>query len=173
MAEKIRKLGDPVLRRKARPVKKIGRQIRELLDRMARTMYAATGVGLAAPQIGVSRRVIVLDVGQGLLELVNPEVEWTAGEVIGVEGCLSLPGMIGEVPRAESVRVSGLNRQGNRIWVEGSGLLARALQHEIDHLDGILLIDRAIKVMTDVEAEEKRGGAPGGGERPVEGGSGQ
>lgn len=143
---KIRTLGDPVLRRKARPVRNVNRAIRDLLDRMLATMYAADGVGLAAPQVGVSKRVIVVDVGAGPVELVNPEITYSEGEELGTEGCLSVPGKAGEVKRAARVRVTGLDRDGRRVWHDADGLFARALQHEVDHLDGVLFIDRAERV---------------------------
>ena len=109
---------------------------------MLETMYAASGVGLAAPQVGVQQRVIVVDVGENPITLVNPEITTAEGEQVGLEGCLSLPDLVGEVRRAEWVVAKGLNRHGKPITVEGEGLLARALQHEIDHLDGILFIAR-------------------------------
>lgn len=142
----IRRYGDPVLRERAAEVKRINRSIKELLDGMAEAMYAARGVGLAAPQVGVSRRIVVVDVGDGLVELINPEIVHSSGEATAFEGCLSVPGFIGEVTRAAEVRVTGLDRNGRRIWVEGEGLLARALQHELDHLDGVLFLDRATRV---------------------------
>lgn len=141
---KIVEIGDPILRQKARPVKKITPNILKLLDNMADTMYHAQGVGLAAPQIGVSKRVIVVDTGEGLLELINPEVLWEEGEQVGTEGCLSVPGVTREVKRALRVRVKGWDRHGKDIEVEGEKLLARALLHEIDHLNGVLFIDRAL-----------------------------
>lgn len=110
---------------------------------MRDTMYANQGVGLAAPQIGVSKRVIVVDVGDGLVELINPVIAEAKGTQIDNEGCLSIPGMVGEVMRAEHVNVKGLDRTGNETEIEASGFFARALQHEIDHLDGILFIDKA------------------------------
>lgn len=134
---------DPVLRKVAKPVSRIDAHIHKLLDDMAETMVAANGVGLAAPQVGILKRVIVIDVGEGLIELINPEIIEMSGEQDGPEGCLSIPGMTGEVKRAATCRVRGLNRLGEPIEVVGEGLLARALQHEIDHLNGVLFIDRA------------------------------
>ena len=116
--------------------------MRRLTRDMLETMYAASGVGLAAPQVGVQQRVIVVDVGENPITLVNPEITTAEGEQVGLEGCLSLPDLVGEVRRAEWVVAKGLNRHGKPITVEGEGLLARALQHEIDHLDGILFIAR-------------------------------
>lgn len=142
----ILRLGNDLLRQKAKPVPKITPQIEKLLDNLADTMYAANGVGLAAPQIGILKRVIVVDAGEGLIELVNPVIVKTEGQEIGIEGCLSIPGVEGEVPRAARVEVEGWDRAGNAKRIVGEGLLARALQHEIDHLDGILFIDRAVRL---------------------------
>lgn len=141
----IVEIGDPILREKAQTVKKITSNIHKLLDNMADTMYQAEGVGLAAPQIGISKRVIVVDAGEGLIELINPSIVYEEGEQVGPEGCLSVPGVSREVRRAFKVRAEGLNRDGKPVEVVGEGMTARALQHEIDHLDGILFIDRAIK----------------------------
>lgn len=142
---KIVTLGDPILREKAQPVKKITPNLLKLLDNMAETMYAAPGVGLAAPQIGVGKRVIVVDVGDGLVELINPEIVAAEGTEIGLEGCLSIPRVQGEVPRSARVVVRGLDRDGKEREYKAEGLFARALQHEIDHLDGILFIDKAVR----------------------------
>lgn len=150
----IRRVGDPVLRMKAREVRKIGPSLRELVDDMLETMYDAKGVGLAAPQVGVSKRIIVLDVGRGPLALFNPELIRSEGEIVGTEGCLSVPGLVGEVKRAARVMVTGLDREGRRIWVEGEDLLARALQHEIDHLEGVLFLDRALEIREATAEEE-------------------
>ncbi|QDR80677.1 peptide deformylase [Sporomusa termitida] len=139
----IRKAGDKILKELAVPVDKIDRKIRNLLNDMAETMYAADGVGLAAPQVGVSRRLVVIDVGDGLIELINPVIVAKEGCESGTEGCLSVPGMCGEVERYATVTVEAINRSGKKIQINGSGLLARALQHEIDHLDGILFIELA------------------------------
>ncbi|MBE3588958.1 MAG: peptide deformylase [Thermoanaerobacteraceae bacterium] len=143
---KIVLYGDEVLREKARPVTRITPNILRLLDNMRDTMYDARGVGLAAPQVGVSKRVIVVDTGEGLIELINPEIVEARGEETDTEGCLSLPDVLGEVPRAVEVRVRGLDRHGRPVEHQASGFLARALQHEIDHLDGILFIDRALSI---------------------------
>lgn len=139
----IRKAGDKILKELAVPVDKIDRKIRSLLNDMAETMYAADGVGLAAPQVGVSQRIVVIDVGDGLLELINPVIIAKDGCETGTEGCLSVPGMCGEVERYATVTVEAVNRNGKKIQINGSGLLARALQHEIDHLNGILFIELA------------------------------
>lgn len=143
----IRKAGDKVLKEQAAPVAKIDRNLRGLLDDMVRTMYAADGVGLAAPQVGVSLRVIVVDAGDGLIELINPEVSEAEGSMLGSEGCLSVPGIYGEVERSAKVTVVGRNRFGKQVCITATGLLARALQHEIDHLDGVLFIDKATSIV--------------------------
>lgn len=139
----IKKAGDVVLKQEAAPVERIDKKIRTLLDDMAETMYKADGVGLAAPQIGESIQVVVIDVGEGLLELVNPEIVRMEGEAIDVEGCLSVPQIYGDVKRAAKVSVKYLNRQGKNHRITATGLLARCLQHEIDHLHGRLFIDIA------------------------------
>ncbi|MEW6662650.1 MAG: peptide deformylase [Bacillota bacterium] len=139
----IVKIGDPILREKAKPVKEASPSLNRLLQNMAETMYEAKGVGLAAPQIGVSKRVIVIDVGEGLLEIINPEVVEATGEETDVEGCLSVPGVIGKVARYTYMRVKGRDRNWQAVEITGQGLLARALQHEIDHLEGILFVDKA------------------------------
>ncbi len=142
----IVELGDQILREQAKPVPKVSDNIRKLLDNMTDTLKEANGVGLAAPQIGISKRVVIIDVGEGLIELVNPEISESQGEDTDTEGCLSIPGVYGEVSRAARVVVKALDRNGDVIKVEGTGLLARALQHEIDHLDGILFVDKAKKL---------------------------
>jgi len=139
----IRKAGDKILAEKAQPVIKIDKRIKKLLDYMAETMDSADGVGLAAPQVGVSLRVIIIDVGEGLIELINPVIIGCEGSELGTEGCLSIPGVFGEVERFAEVIVEGLNRFGKKVHIVGTGLLGRALQHEIDHLEGILFIERA------------------------------
>ena len=145
----IRRAGDPVLKEKAKPVAKITKTVRSLLDNMVQTMQEADGVGLAAPQVGVSLRVVVIDVGEGLIELINPEIVASEGCETGTEGCLSIPGMYGDVERFTAVTVQGIDRQGAPITVQGYGLLARALQHEIDHLEGVLFIERAQSVFRE------------------------
>ncbi|HHW12347.1 MAG TPA: peptide deformylase [Firmicutes bacterium] len=132
---------NPLLRQKAKPVKKITKRIKKLAQNMLETMYAADGVGLAGPQVGVSERIIVIDVGDGPIVLVNPEIVSATGEERDVEGCLSIPGRNGYVTRAAKVKVAGVDLEGRRVELVGEGLLARAFQHEIDHLDGILFID--------------------------------
>ncbi|NLO82215.1 MAG: peptide deformylase [Clostridiales bacterium] len=135
---------DDILHKKSRPVGKIDKRILQLLDDMVETMRSAEGVGLAAPQVGVLRRVVVIDVGDGLIELINPEIIENDGQQQGPEGCLSIPGVVGQVIRPERVKVKALNRKGEEFEVDGTGLLARALCHEIDHLNGVLFIEKAI-----------------------------
>ena len=141
----IRTDEDPILRKKAKKVEKIDDRVKILLEDMKETMYAADGVGLAAPQVGVLKRIILVDVGEGLLEMINPEIVESCGEEIDEEGCLSLPGVNGDVCRPEAVTVKGLNPQGQEIVIEAKNLFARALCHEIDHLNGVLFTDRIIK----------------------------
>lgn len=138
----IRLYPDPILREKSRPVDRVDDGLRELMDNMAQTMYQNRGVGLAAVQVGVLKRVIIVDAGEELISLANPEIVRKSGRQFGPEGCLSLPGIFLDVKRSREVMVRGLNREGKEVQVEGSGLRARALQHEIDHLDGVLILDR-------------------------------
>ncbi len=132
---------DPILRQISKEVHQITPNIHKLLDDMAETMYDAGGVGLAAVQVGVLKRVVVIDVGEGLIELINPVITDREGEQVGPEGCLSIPGLVGEVKRAMRCTVQALNRHGETVVITGEGFLARALQHEIDHLNGILFTD--------------------------------
>ena len=141
----IRLEKDEILRKKSREVEKIDDKIQTLIDDMIDTMYKYNGVGLSAVQVGVLKRVVVIDVGEGLLELVNPEIIATSGEQIDAEGCLSVPGEDGEVKRPYVVRVRAQDRHGNTFEIEGEELLARAFCHEIDHLDGILFVDKVEK----------------------------
>ncbi|MBP2685372.1 MAG: def1 [Deltaproteobacteria bacterium] len=138
---------DPFLARKALPVAVVDDRVRALIRDMFETMYAAEGVGLAATQVGVGKRVIVVDVSPvdetiAPVAVVNPEIVEREGSVTGVEGCLSVPGVQGEVCRAETVEVRGKDEQGRPVRIRAAGILSRALQHEIDHLDGVLFIDR-------------------------------
>jgi peptide deformylase len=144
----IVKQPDPVLREKAKPVPAVTPNIQKLLTDMAETMYDAPGVGLAAPQIGISKRVIVIDVGDehGLIEMVNPEIMEAAGEQFGPEGCLSIPNLQGDVRRKDRIKVKGLDRNGKEYVIEAAGFLSRAFQHEIDHLNGVLFTDIADRV---------------------------
>ena len=139
----IRKMGDPVLKEVCKPVEKITKKIKILLDDMAETMYVNEGVGIAAPQVGVAIRAVIIDVGEKRYDLINPVIVESEGKVIDSEGCLSFPGVYGDVERAEKVRVEYTNRFGKRKFIEADGLLARCLQHELDHLDGRLFIEVA------------------------------
>jgi peptide deformylase len=139
----ILKYPHPVLREKAKSVQKIDSTIKQVVDDMVATMRQESGLGLAANQIGILQRIFVYDDGTGLGVLINPKIVSAKGEQIGVEGCLSVPGLQGEVVRAEEVVVKGMDLNGKNLKVKADGLLARIFQHEIDHLDGILFIDRA------------------------------
>lgn len=132
----IRVEGDPVLTKVSRPVDKMTPRNHELIMDMLDTMYDAMGVGLAAPQVGILKRIVVIDVGEGPIVLINPEILETSGEQTGDEGCLSVPGMAGQVTRPNYVKVKALDIDMNEVEYEGEGLLARAFCHEIDHLDG-------------------------------------
>jgi len=138
---KIRTSEEPVLRQKSREITKITKKIKVLAQDMLDTMYQANGVGLAAPQVGISERIVVIDVGTGPIVLINPVITKAEGKNRDVEGCLSLPGRNEYVTRAEKVSVVALDLTGKQINLTGEGLLARAFQHEIDHLNGILFID--------------------------------
>lgn len=138
-------IDDDVLRKKSKAVEKIDEKILNLLDDMADTMYHSNGVGLAAPQVGMLKRVVVIDIGDGLIKLINPQIISMEGEQQDIEGCLSVPDIIGEVNRADKVKVKAVDENGNNIELEGTGLLARAFCHEIDHLEGILFIDKIIE----------------------------
>ncbi len=135
---------DGVLRKRARDVEGVSGRIQALLEDMAETMYRANGAGLAAPQVGILRRLVVIDIGTGLIKLINPIIVDAAGEQLESEGCLSIPGVFGKVKRPEKVVVKALDENGKPLVLKGNGLLARAFCHEIDHLDGILFIDKAI-----------------------------
>lgn len=137
----IREFEDPVLRKKALPVEQITRRTQRIIKDMIETLHDAEGAGLAAPQIGLSERIIVVDVGDGPIALINPELLEAEGSQRDVEGCLSFPGVSGYVTRKDRIVVEGLNENGKVLRVEAKGFLARAFQHEIDHLDGKLFID--------------------------------
>ena len=140
----IVKIGDDTLRKKCREVTAFDAKLHLLLDDMAETMYAADGVGLAAPQIGILRRIVVIDVGDGLIEMINPVIVSASGSQVGVEGCLSVPGKHGTVDRPMKVKAKYFDRNGEERTISGKELLARAICHELDHLDGTLYIDKAI-----------------------------
>ncbi len=147
----IRKDGDDILRKKSREVEEINDKIRILLKDMADTLYNANGAGLAAPQVGVLKRIVVIDAGTGLLQLINPVLKSESGQQCVPEGCLSVPGIWGEVNRPAHVVVEALNPDGKKIVIEGEGLLAQALCHEIDHLEGILFKDKAVRFLDEDE----------------------
>ena len=132
----IRTQGDSVLTKKCRPVEEMTPRLQELINDMLETMYDAMGVGLAAPQVGILKRIVVIDVGDGPMVLINPEILETSGEQTGEEGCLSVPGMSGQVTRPNYVKVKALDVDMNEVVYEGEELLARAFCHEIDHLEG-------------------------------------
>ncbi|MFC5401853.1 peptide deformylase [Cohnella soli] len=148
---------DPVLRERAQEVTKFNANLHKLLDDMADTMYDADGVGLAAPQVGILKRVIVVDVGDEheLIELVNPVIVVAEGEQLGPEGCLSIPGLQGDVRRHNRIVIRGQDRNGNPIEYEATEFLSRAFQHEVDHLNGVLYIDSAESVYEARKIEEQ------------------
>ncbi|HZK18039.1 MAG TPA: peptide deformylase [Clostridia bacterium] len=135
-----------VLRKRAKEILKVNDSTKRLLQNMADTMEEFKGVGLAAPQIGISKRAIVVDFGEGIIELVNPVITGAEGEQTGVEGCLSVPGLSGEVTRAQKIVVEGLNGEGKEVKYEVTDFPAVIFQHEIDHLDGTLFIDKAVNI---------------------------
>jgi len=140
----IRKIGDPVLRSKAKEVEKISQKTIDLIENMSNTMYEADGIGLAAPQVGVLQRLFIVDIGNGLIEVINPKIIEENGQTIMEEGCLSIPDETGAVVRAKEIVMEGYNKEGKKIKIEADGLLARALQHEYDHLEGNLFTDMVI-----------------------------
>lgn len=152
---KIREIGDEVLTKPCKEVTKITLRTKVLINDMLDTMYEALGVGLAAPQVGVLKRIVVIDVGEGPIVLINPEIIETSGEQSGEEGCLSVPGKSGMVTRPNYVKVRALNEDMEEIELEGEGLLARAFCHEIDHLDGKMYVDLVEGELHDVNYEEE------------------
>ena len=151
----LRYEGDPILRKTSKEVKEVTPKIRELIDDMLETMYEANGVGLAAPQVGVLKRIVVIDVGEGPLVMVNPQVVKTSGSQTGDEGCLSVPGKAGTVTRPDEVTVRFMGEDGEWYELEGRELLARAICHECDHLDGKLYIDIVEGELHDTVMEEE------------------
>lgn len=151
----VLKAGHPVLKQVAEPVEFVNKKMRALIDDMAETMYKTDGVGLAAPQIGVSQRIIVLDDGNGLQALINPEIIHGEGSQVGLEGCLSVPGYFGDVDRFEKVTVTAINPHNKKVTIKAEGFLARILQHEIDHLDGHLFIEKAVNLRQQVNSAEQ------------------
>ena len=148
---------DDILRKHCRAVERFDGRLAALLDDMAETMYDANGAGLAAPQVGILKRAVVVDAGSGLIELVNPEIIRAEGAHVGVESCLSVPDRCGTVERPEKVAVRAQNRRGEPIEITGEGFLAVALCHEIDHLDGILYIDRMIEDVSGRYRQVRKG----------------
>lgn len=145
----ILKDDDPMLRKVCRPVTEFNERLWQLLDDMADTMHAAPGVGLAGPQVGILRRVVVMDVGDGVIEAINPEIVSRDGEQSGEEGCLSFPGKWGIVTRPYKVKMKAQDRHGKWYYLTGEELLARCMCHEIDHLDGVVFLDHVSEVMID------------------------
>ena len=152
---KIVCIEDELLRKKSRPVEKFDEKLHKLLDDMAETMYHANGVGLAAPQIAVLRRIVVMDCGDGLIEMINPEIVSTEGEQDGAEGCLSVPDRQGMVKRPMKVVARFQDRNGDWYEIEGEELLARCIMHETDHLDGTLYVDKMYREVFADEQEDE------------------
>ncbi len=171
----IRKDGDDVLRKKTAPVKKVNKNIKALIQDMIETMYHADGIGLAAPQVGVSKSIIVVDIGAGVYTFINPTILRQEGEEKDIEGCLSVPEKVGKVTRPEKITVEAVSETGKKIWVDAEGLLARAILHEIDHLNGILFVDIAEEVVVDkkeeTESPKKAEEKPEKGKEDSQGGS--
>lgn len=151
---KIREIGDPILNKTCKEVKEITDRTKDLIDDMFETMYEAQGVGLAAPQVGILKRIVVIDCGDDPLLLINPEVLETSGEQTGQEGCLSVPGKAGIVTRPNYAKVKAYNEDMEEFIVEGEELLARALLHEIDHLDGHLYVEKVEGDLMDVVPDD-------------------
>ena len=151
----IRTEGDPVLNKKCREVTEVTERIRELIDDMFETMYEANGVGLAAPQVGILKRIVVIDVGEGPIVMINPKIVETSGEQTGSEGCLSIPGKAGTVTRPNYVKARAFNEDMEEYEIEGTELLARAICHETDHLDGHLYTELVEGPLQDVTYDEE------------------
>ena len=151
----IRELGEDVLRKQSKPVDKMTIRTKLLINDMLDTMYEAMGVGLAAPQVGILKRIVVIDVGEGPIVLINPEILETSGEQTGEEGCLSVPGKAGVVTRPNYVKAKALNEDMEEFIIEGEELLARALCHEIDHLDGVVYVDHVEGELMNVNYAEE------------------
>ena len=152
---KIMTVKEPCLHKVCRPVEKFDGRLHRLLDDMKETLAEANGVGLAAPQVGILRRVVVVDTGEEMLELVNPELLETSGEQVGSEGCLSVPGKYGIVKRPNYAKVRAYDRDGNEFEVEGEALIARCFCHELDHLDGIVYTEIMERYLTEEEMREQ------------------
>ena len=152
---KIRELGDDVLRKQSKPVDKMTIRTKLLINDMLDTMYESMGVGLAAPQVGILKQIVVIDVGDGPIVLINPEILEVSGEQTGEEGCLSVPGKFGIVTRPNYVKVKALNEEMEEVIYEGTELLARAFCHEIDHLHGVVYVSKAEGGIHDVARDEE------------------
>lgn len=156
MAQRIiRKDGDEILRKISKPVGEISQSVITLLDDMKETLKENKGVGLAAPQVGVLKRIIIVDIGEGPIEIINPEIFNEEGTQIGIEGCLSIPEVFGEVKRPLTLSVKGLDRNGKEFQLDAQDLLSIVICHEVDHLNGILFKDKAIKFI-DVEGKNNK-----------------
>lgn len=151
----IRIDGDPILRKKSRTIEVIDDRIRELVEDMKETMISAQGMGLAAPQVGVLRRVVIVMIGEELFEMINPEIVESEGTLVDVEGCLSIPGKSGTVHRPAKIKVKFLDVHGEKKTLEVSGYSARAVCHELDHLEGILYTDKVVGSLYDVSDSEE------------------
>lgn len=151
----VRTMGDPILTKKAKEVKEITGRTKSLIEDMLETMYEYDGVGLAAPQVGILKRIVVIDIGEGPLVFVNPVIKMTDGEQCGSEGCLSVPGKAGMVTRPNYVKVEAYDENMEKFELEGTELLARAICHECDHLDGKLYVDLVEGELADVSEEEE------------------
>lgn len=151
----IRIQGDPVLEKVCKPVPEVTEKIRDLIDDMIETMYEANGVGLAAPQVGILKRIVVIDVGEGPIVMINPCILETSGEQTGDEGCLSLPGKAGVVTRPDYVKAKAYNEDMEEYTIEGTALLARAICHELDHLDGHMYTEKVEGSLHEVTYEEE------------------
>ena len=160
--KRIFTIGAEELRGKSNPITKFDARLALILRDMAETMYQAEGIGLAAPQVGILRRLVVVDLGEGLMEFVNPEIKNHQGECGMVEGCLSVPGRRGFVSRAEKVEIRAQDRQGKHFSMQAEGMLARVIQHEVDHLNGVLYVD---KMDYEVFEDEEKGGGETGSRR--------
>ena len=154
---RVVRYGDPILRKRSREVIEINDRILEILDDMTETLYKENGIGIAAPQLGILKRIVVIDNGDGPIELINPVILSAEGVQDGTEGCLSVPGQFGLVSRPSHVRIKALNRKGKRVEILGDAILARAFCHEVDHLDGKLFIDIASKIYTQEEIDNMEG----------------
>ena len=150
----VLKAGHPVLKQVAQPVDHVNKKMRAFIEDMAETMYKTDGVGLAAPQVGVSKRIIVVDDGNGLQALINPQIIKAEGSQWGLEGCLSVPGYFGDVERYEKVTVTAIDPNNKKLRIEAEGFLARIFQHEIDHLEGHLFIEKAVNLKKQVDPTE-------------------